>query len=247
MNQPLYKRVYDRLFERIRSGDYLHDTMLPSEPKLAEEFAVSLITVRRAIHELVLDGLVESRQGIGNVVRDGSSGSVVVRMSSFTRDVAAGRLRIVRTLMEDGMVQTPADVARRLGVQPGSMVRRLVRLDCDGGVPLSVDEAYIPPALATAITPEMAASPLFLDMWQEAAGIELASVESEISVEVPIDRDRDLLSIGPEVPVLVTGELIKGRSGRAKFWIVTRYRSDRCRLASTAMLVRKNAGEGRAL
>ena len=240
MSGPLYRQVYNVLQERMGSQFYPRKSALPSELKLADEFGVSLITVRRAIHELVLDGLVDNHQGKGNFVRDPAQGVVVVAMSSFTRDVASGRLRLVRTLMEDKVVRASDQVAGKLRVQPGSMLRLLVRLDCEGGVPLSVDEAYTPPAFASGITPEMAASPLFLKLWQESVHIGLSRIDYEIHVEAASDRDRIAMEIAQDVPILVTGELISDPSGRPVTWIVTRYRGDRCRLSGGAVLVQND-------
>ncbi|MCL5105614.1 MAG: GntR family transcriptional regulator [Armatimonadetes bacterium] len=237
MGDPLYRIIYQKLLDRIGSGEYTRGSALPSEPKLAEEFEVSLITVRRAIHELVLDGLVESRQGIGHFVRDAERNSVVVGMSSFTCDVAAGRLRLVRTLMEDNLIPIPRDVAERLDVQTGSMLRHFVRLDCEGGTPLSVDEAFVPPALASEITPEIAASPLFLKLWQEKSGIDMASSEYEISVRTASEQDQRILGIDQNTVLLVTGELVKDGNGRPVLWVETRYRGDRCRLSGSVMLI----------
>ncbi|MHB0912692.1 MAG: GntR family transcriptional regulator [Armatimonadota bacterium] len=241
---PLYRRLYNEMRDRINSKVYPPGTALPSESKMREEFGVSLITIRRAIHELALDGMVYIRHGIGSFVREPSRSDIVVGMSSFTSDVAEGRLRIVRTLMADELVPAPTAVADRLGVQVGSMVRRLVRLDCEGGAPLSVDEAFIPPALASMITPEMAASPLFMHLWQEGAGVSLVQTQYDIYVQPSGESDQELLQIGPDMPLLITDELIRDSNGRAAAWIETRYRSDRSRLSATVMLVHKETDKG---
>ncbi|HEY3298144.1 MAG TPA: GntR family transcriptional regulator, partial [Armatimonadota bacterium] len=240
----LYQNVYIQIYNRIQTGIYPRASVLPSESKLGEEFGVSLITIRRAIHELALDGLIESRQGMGNFVRDPVGDSAVVRMSSFTSDVAAGRLRVVRTLMDDSMVPAPVDVAEKLGVQTGSMVRYLVRLDYEAGEPLSIDMVFIPAVAAKEITQEMAGSPLFMHLWQEAAGIDLVRTEYEIGTEMSTEHDQATLGIGPDVPVLVTWELIHDSAGRRAAWIINRYRGDRSRLSATVTLVQIETEHG---
>jgi GntR family transcriptional regulator len=236
MVTPLYRKVYDDLRRRIRLGQYTRGTALPSETRLTEEFGVSLITVRRALDELVLDGLVERRQGVGTFIRD-SARNVSIGMSSFTYDVASGRLRLVRTLLKDDMIPASPEVAQKLGVQTGSMLRHFVRLDAEGGVPISVDEVYIPPVFATAVTPEVAASPLFIDGWEERSGVALVRIESEISVQIPEPADQAILQIGLDTPLLVTGDLMFDTNQRAAMWVVTRYRSDRCKLTVTADMI----------
>lgn len=244
MSPPLYHTVYHELRQRIAGACYPPGTGLPSERKLSDEFGVSLITIRRAMDELVLDGLIERRQGKGSFVRDRGR-SIVVGMSSFDADVLAGRLRLVRTLLTDEMAPAPQEVAAKLAVQPGSMLRRLVRLDAEGGSPLSIDEIFIPPALAGAITPEVAGSPSFLFLWQDRSGFMLTGAEFEVSVQLPDTAEQDLLQIGPDTPLLITGELFSCCDGRPAIWAVTRYRSDRTRLHGSYTLVREVASSGK--
>lgn len=229
----LYREIYETLRERIQSGFYDIGVALPSEPKLREEFNVSTITIRRAIHELSLDGLVEPRQGVGNIVRNPSESKVVIGLSSFTSDVANGRLRLVRTLLVDDMVNAASDVAKKLGVQTGSMLRYFVRIDSEGNAPLSIDKVYIPPALTSKITPDIAASPVFMHLWQEASGIELIHTQYEIWTETATDEDCKLMQIDKGMPVLVTGELIFTSNDKPAAWIMSRYRGDRGRLSGT--------------
>ncbi len=243
---PLYRSVHRELRERIVTGRYAPGAVLPSERRLIDEFHVSLITVRRAMDELVLDGLVERRQGVGSFVRDRARG-VVVGMSSFTTDVETGRLRLVRTLLEDSPVSASAEVAGRLSVQEGSLIRHLVRLDSEGGTPLSVDEVFAPPAAAASITPAIAGSPSFLHLWQESSGLSLRRAEYEVSVQLPDQADQARLAVSPGSPLLVTGELIFDEDSRAVAWIVTRYRGDRTKLRGSFALTapRVTAGVGR--
>jgi GntR family transcriptional regulator len=234
---PLYRTVYDELKQRISSGGYPPGAGLPSERRLIEEFSVSLITIRRAMDELVLDGLIERRQGRGSFVRDRARG-VVVGMSSFTADVLDGRLRIVRTLLEDGMAPATTEAASRLAVQPGSAVRHLARLDAEGESPLSVDEAFIAPDLSAAITPEIGSSASFLHLWQKKAGVVLTRTDFEISVQGAGAWEAEVLRVGVDALLLVTGELIFTSDGRPAAWIVTRYRADRTRLRGSFGLER---------
>ena len=243
---PLYRSVHTELRERIVDGRYAPGAVLPSERRLVEEFSVSLITIRRAMDELVLDGLVERRQGVGSFVRERARG-VVVGMSSFTTDVLTGRLRLVRTLLEDTQVPAAPDVARKLAGQAGSLLRHLVRLDSEGGTPLSVDEVFASPAAAAMITTEMAASPSFLYLWQQKAGLSLRRAEYEVSVQLADASDRALLYAAADTPLLVTAELIFEEGSRPVAWIVTRYRGDRTRLrGSFAMEADGAAASGSA-
>ncbi|MBD3383877.1 GntR family transcriptional regulator [candidate division KSB1 bacterium] len=62
---PLYQQVAGSLREDIISGTYKYGSQLPSQKELAETFTVSLITIKRALYELVQENLLYSQPGKG--------------------------------------------------------------------------------------------------------------------------------------------------------------------------------------
>lgn len=64
----IYKSIAERLRIRLNSSDYNIGSPLPGEKKLAEEFAVSRMTIRKAVDMLVGWGLVVRRHGSGTYV-----------------------------------------------------------------------------------------------------------------------------------------------------------------------------------
>jgi len=66
----LYEEVAARIRDLIASGALNPGQALPSERKLAEQFKVGRAVIREAIRQLEVSGLVESRHGGGNYVRE---------------------------------------------------------------------------------------------------------------------------------------------------------------------------------
>jgi GntR family transcriptional repressor for pyruvate dehydrogenase complex len=66
----LYEEVAARIRGLIASGELGPGQALPSERKLAEQFRVGRAVIREAIRQLEVSGLVESRHGGGNYVRE---------------------------------------------------------------------------------------------------------------------------------------------------------------------------------
>ena len=64
----IYKSIADRLRLRLNSADFAIGSPLPREKKLAEEFGVARMTIRKAIDLLVDWGLVVRRHGSGTYV-----------------------------------------------------------------------------------------------------------------------------------------------------------------------------------
>lgn len=65
---PLYHQIFVVLRDRILSGELAHGSQLPTEFELADRFAVSRITAKRALDELAAEGLVARRRGRGTHV-----------------------------------------------------------------------------------------------------------------------------------------------------------------------------------
>lgn len=65
-----YKIIAEELRNRVFSGVYPPNTMLPTEHELCKEFACSRQTIRYALQCLVDNGLIQRRQGSGSRVLD---------------------------------------------------------------------------------------------------------------------------------------------------------------------------------
>ncbi len=63
--KPLYRQVRDVLVEHIR-GMETGRNQLPSEEELTRNLEVSRSTIREALHDLILEGIVTKRHGKGN-------------------------------------------------------------------------------------------------------------------------------------------------------------------------------------
>lgn len=65
---PIYVQVADELKKKILSGEMTAGSTLPSERAMASILGVHRNTVIKAYHELIAEGLIEARQGLGYVV-----------------------------------------------------------------------------------------------------------------------------------------------------------------------------------
>jgi len=65
--------VAEQIIETIKDGSFPVGSKLPSEFELAERMGVSRPTIREALSALTAVGLIESKPGSGNYVRNGTS------------------------------------------------------------------------------------------------------------------------------------------------------------------------------
>lgn len=112
----LADRVTELLAADIRSRAYPVNTRLPTELSMTEHYGVSRTVIREAISRLKSEGLVETRQGSGTVVRDAAQ-SEAFRLGRVDPDPAMGVLRILelRRGIEAEMAALAAE--RRTGAE----------------------------------------------------------------------------------------------------------------------------------
>ncbi len=71
-NQPIYRQLRDRVVAMILDGVLQEGDPLPSVRNVAAEYRVNPLTVLKSYQELVDDGLVEKRRGLGMFVNAGA-------------------------------------------------------------------------------------------------------------------------------------------------------------------------------
>jgi len=141
-NLPLYQQLQRALREAIEKRILGPDDALPSERQLANDLAVSRITVRKAIDGLAEDGLLVRRQGSGNFV-SARIDKNFAKLTSFSEDMRArGRTPRSEWLKRSEGTVTPEE-ALKLALSPGTLVYRFHRLRYADEAPMSLEYATV--------------------------------------------------------------------------------------------------------
>ncbi|PYZ92621.1 GntR family transcriptional regulator [Salipaludibacillus keqinensis] len=95
----LYLQVKDIIIQRIQQKIWPANTLIPTEQELMKEFGVSRTTIRQAIQILVVNGLLEKRQGRGTVVKPQKLQGSLGKLKGFAEEVLdSGRVPRSKTL-----------------------------------------------------------------------------------------------------------------------------------------------------
>jgi len=71
-SQPIYRQLRDRVVAMILDGVLKEGDRLPSVRNVAAEYRVNPLTVLKGYQELVDEGLVETRRGLGMFINAGA-------------------------------------------------------------------------------------------------------------------------------------------------------------------------------
>ena len=208
MRTPRYQPIADALTERIVDGGEAAGRLLPSEASLSEEFAVSRVTVRRALEQLRDNGLIDSRQGLGWFVAGAPVRQPLGELDTVEQQLAATGAISTRQILDFAFIDAPARVAAVLGEERVLEVRRLNLAD---GEPFARVTVWCPEGLGSRFSRrDVEARPFY-----EILGVKVGGAEQTIGAAAASDVDAALLGVPPGSPVLVCERTTRRDDGSA--------------------------------
>lgn len=71
-SQPIYRQLREKIVNLIIEGELKEGEAIPSVRQVASEYRINHLTVSKAYQELVDDGLLQKRRGLGMFVEEGA-------------------------------------------------------------------------------------------------------------------------------------------------------------------------------
>jgi GntR family transcriptional regulator len=239
--RPLYLRVSRRLEDAIASGALRRGDRVPSERWLCREYSVSRATVRRALEELIREGLVELR-GRVPFVTGAHVGEPPNALLAFSE---LGRLRGLRPsarVLEQQVRSATLDEADAFGIAPGADLLCLVRVRMFDELPFSIDANRVPRRLLPAdLDIDFRTASLYAVL--EDCGERPTRADYEIEAGLATEEEAGPLDVTPGAPLLCATTVLLNPRGRVLDIGRTVYRADRYRFSATLMRRRPDERE----
>lgn len=144
IHKPLYTRIQEYIADLISSGKLAPEEKIQSEREFSEDLGVSRMTVRRALTDLVNEGLLERRHGSGTYV---SRPKVTYDAREMVNFVQAMQKRNVATgsqLIEFGEIVASRRLAELLELEIGNPIYRVIVLRLANRVPVILERSFFP-------------------------------------------------------------------------------------------------------
>jgi GntR family transcriptional regulator len=156
--QPLHVAISEQLKEKIEAGDYEPGERLPSEFDLGVIFEVSRTTIRKAIANLIQQGLVTTQQGKGIFVTEQHKISFSMSNPLMYFDAALkrqGYLGRVQSLRFQLTKATP-EVSRKLQLsERGAKVYWQEKIIYADESPIALDVVYYPEPIGSQLAEKL--------------------------------------------------------------------------------------------
>ncbi|MEM7696658.1 MAG: GntR family transcriptional regulator [Pseudomonadota bacterium] len=222
-------RVYLTLRSAIMDGTYAAGSPLPGEPRLADQFAVSRVTLRRALDRLAEEGLVTRAAGKATTVRPAPPDAPAIAPLCVP-GLSELEQRTEARLLAFSYVPAGPEIAQALAIAPGAMVQRAVRVRVLAGTPLSHLTTHVPAEIArTYSEAELATTPLFRLL--ERSGVAISGASQSVTAALAPPDIAEALAIEPGSATLNLTRVVDDETGRPVEHLAAVYRPDRYRLA----------------
>lgn len=213
---PLYAQIVEQLQHDIEAGVFGQTGRLPTEGELSEQYQVSRITIRRAVDELVAQGLVEKKQGKGTFLCS----------PKFTRGLGSGPMSFTEMCTENGYVAKAkileagikipesASVREMLNLKEGDPAVRICRLRYAGDRPLVLEDNYYPLEYAYLLSIDLENDSTYQYL-REVKGIELRATTTRLSIVRANAKLAKLLQVPRNAPQLeMRGKVVRVSDGQ---------------------------------
>jgi GntR family transcriptional regulator len=227
---PLYAQLKDAIIHAVSSGELAAGNQIPSQRELCEKYGMSHMTVRRAINELINEGVVYAIPGKGIFVSPVKVNAEAGPLVSFTEEMARLGMRVTSKVLTAELVSASSILARGLGVEVGALLVHLERLRLADGQSMAVQTTYLPHNLCLGLLGHDLEQQSLYALLRSVYDLRLNDSTSVVEAAMASKEQASLLGVPWPSAVLVTEQITFLDNGKAIEFVRTIYRSDLYRL-----------------
>lgn len=221
---PLHIQAQQLLRELIESDEYKNGKMLPKEIELAEQLHISRNTLRQAINQLVFEGLLIRKKGVGTkVARKGISGGVK-NWLSFSQEMKMLGVEIKNYELLVHYKKPSEEIAGFFGIEQDTPCVVMERLRGNPTHPFVFFISYFNPKLPVTGN-ENYTLPLY-EMLENNYGIVVKTSREEVSARLAGDKLAEKLGIAAGDPVLIRKRFVLDENDVPVEFNIGYYRAD---------------------
>lgn len=207
---PLYLQVKGVLEKKIRSDEWKPGEKIPTEKELAEQLDVSNITVKRAVIDLVNEGLLYRKRGKGTFVISSVPEKEIYSSVFFT---SGQNETTIHKLLDYTIEKADSDIAKVLEINEGDEVINIQRLGIEDGEPMSIEYTYLPKKIFNDNFIEGAENELIYNILKKKFNLKLSTAKNYFSGIVANQTDAKLLNIQKNTPLFVWERITHAEPG----------------------------------
>ncbi|MDO1585266.1 GntR family transcriptional regulator [Rhizobium oryzicola] len=221
---PLYMKLKRMIEEAVSTGRLQHGDALPAERDIADAADISRVTVRKAIDELVDQGLLVRRRGSGTFVVKPvpRMQQPLTRLTSFSEDMRRRGMVPGSRWLTRGLYHPTPEETMALGLSGSALVARIARLRTANDMPIALEQTSLPDDILP--NPDIVENSLYQVLSQR--DIRPVRANQRISAALLRDEETELLGVPFGSAALRVQRIAYLSTGRVMEVSTALYRSD---------------------
>jgi GntR family histidine utilization transcriptional repressor len=146
--QARFVQIKSALLDKIESGEMRPGDKVLSENKLAANFGVSRMTARRALSELVVEGILARSQGVGTFVSDSRPMSSILEIRSIDDEITQRGHRYSNKVLDVDIIHASDQQRVWLGVAANTLIFHTKIVHMENDLIIQLEDRLVNPALA---------------------------------------------------------------------------------------------------
>lgn len=197
---PPRDRAEEGILWYIQSGRLSSGDRLSSERELAETIGVSRTALRGAIAQLVSKRVLESRRGSGTYVCPPKLINIFQETYNFSDAARAAGLEPASRLIFARNAEVDAELAPKIDVPVGTPLFEMQRVRLAGGLPVSLETAYVNRTLCPGIEEHDFCTESLYEVLRNEYGVRVEHGTERLSITRVTAEETSLLQIEEASP-----------------------------------------------
>lgn len=224
-----HQEIANDLRGQIQSGVYKSGEQLALEREMCEHYGVSRITIKKAVDQLVKEGLVVKRRGSGTFVKslaneDVHDISMANQFSGFSKNFAGHE--VTTEVVRFDIIHPEPEIAEKLNITTDDFVYDIVRLRKVDGRPLVIEYTKMPIELIPGIKRDVLEKSIYQYI-ENQLHFKIQSAHRFIRALLPTEQEEKLLQIKHgTLPILEVEQIAFLDDGRAFEYSKAHHRGD---------------------
>lgn len=223
----LYIQIREALREQIAKGVFEQGQKIPSEEELANQYGVSRMTVRQGISDLIDEGILYRRHGVGTFVAQLSVERDHTRLTNFFESAVEEGIEASGQLLSIEVIPAKVKVAKALALEEMDPVIRIKTLRLANQVPVTVHDAYLPYKYFPQLLSEKNLGPRHHWDYIESHGYKIKRAIQKLEARPADEELANLLDVEVGDPILYKERIVFADDGTPVEFTLCYNRGDR--------------------
>jgi GntR family transcriptional regulator len=214
---------------RIQSGEWRVGKQIPTVDELGAECGVARATIRQALGQLEVEGLIERYRAKGTFVKERTNDQLWCEVATDWSGLLMSRDGATIELLSDQRGHQPLQIPHPIG-QLAPSYRRLRRRHSRGGVPFLLAELYIDERLTRSMTRKIFETKTALRLIADIPGLKIKDARQSLTVGTADMETAHALNLPLNSPIVYVYRSVVDRAGSLVFIGEGLYRGDQVRI-----------------